>query len=465
MSLRSRVMVAFAYLLLLAVIALSVPLGIQVARRARDDFAVRLNNWAERIAAEAPEAMGDSEALHALVSQRPDLGRAIVTNHRGKLIADSISLRPLGTDYAMRSEIIAALQGRPTRFVRDYESTGEQYLVTVPVLDEGQVVGTTRVSKPVAQVDRAVRQRLLYLAAGSFAVLFIVLLVSMAIARSLTRPLRHLGDVASRIGEGELGAQAQESGQREVAEVAVALNTMSRRIEQSMQAQSDFVANASHQLRTPLTGLRLRLEALEAAGVEAATPALQETDRLAGLVNDLLTLVRVGSEPEVAETADLAQVAAGAVDRWRAQAVEAEHNLALQGRWEPCLVAASASDLDMVLDNLIENALKYTPAGTTVTVSVAGGSGDEALLVVADDGPGMSAADREHAFDRFYRGARGKAVTGTGLGLAIVRQVIERWGGTVDVRNGTGTRFEVRVPTVDVEHARTDSTDRLPSLS
>src|SRR5687767_3008508 len=194
MSLRSRVMVAFAYLLLLAVIALSIPLGIQVARRARDDFAVRLNNWAETVAAEAPEAMEeDPEALHALVSQRPDLGRVIITNHRGKLIADSISLRPLGTDYAMRSEINAALQGRPTRLVRDYESTGLQYLVTVPVLDDGQVVGTTRVSQPVAEVDRAVRQRLLYLAAGSFAVLFIVLLVSVAIARSLTRPLRHLG--------------------------------------------------------------------------------------------------------------------------------------------------------------------------------------------------------------------------------------------------------------------------------
>ena len=466
MSLRSRVMVAFAYLLLLAVIALSVPLGIQVARRARDDFAVRLNNWAETVAAEAPEAMREGpEALHALVTQSPDLGRVIVTNRRGKLIADSISLRPLGTDYAMRSEIIAALQGRPTRFVRDYESTGLQYLVAVPVLDEGQVVGTVRASQPVAEVDRAVRQRLLYLAAGSFAVLFIVLLVSVAIARSLTRPLRHLGDVASRIGEGELGAQAEESGQREVAEVAVALNTMSRRIEQTMQAQSDFVANASHQLRTPLTGLRLRLEALEAGGVAGATPALQETDRLARLVNDLLTLVRVGSEPEVAETADLQQVATEAVDRWRPQAVEAEHNLAMESRWLPSPVAASASDLAMVLDNLIENALKYTPAGTTVTVSVAAAGPDEALLVVADDGPGMSPADREHAFDRFYRGTRGKAVTGTGLGLAIVRQVIERWGGTVDVLNGTGTRFEVRIPAADVEDARVDSTDRLPSLS
>ena len=465
MSLRSRVMVAFAYLLLLAVIALSVPLGIQVARRARDDFAVRLNNWAERVAVDAPDAMDDPEALHALVSQRPDLGRVIVTNRRGKLIGDSISLRPLGTDYAMRSEIIAALQGRPTRFVRSYESTGLQYLVTVPILDDGRVIGTTRVSQPVAEVDREVRQRLLYLAAGSFAVLFIVLLVSVAIARSLTRPLRHLGDVASRIGEGELGAQAEESGQREVAEVAVALNTMSRRIEQSMQAQSDFVANASHQLRTPLTGLRLRLEALEASGVEAATPALQETDRLARLVNDLLTLVRIGSEPEVAETADLGQIAADAADRWRAQAAEADHHLALQSRPGPCRVAAAAGDLSMVVDNLIENALKYTPAGTTVTISVADQDDDEVLLMVADDGPGMSPADREHAFDRFYRGARGKAVTGTGLGLAIVRQLVERWGGTVDVRNGDGTRFEVRVPAADAEDARVDTTDPLPSLS
>ena len=465
MSLRSRVMVAFAYLLLLAVIALSVPLGIQVARRARDEVAVQLNTLAERVAVKAPRPLrqGDGD-LEALVAQRPERGRVIVVDRRGRLIADSNDARPLGTDYTRRSEIVAALAGRPTRIMRSYEATGLQYLVTVPIVDEGQVIGATRVSQPVAEVDRTVRQQLMYLAAGSFAVLFIVVLVSVAIARSLTRPLRRLGDVASRIGEGELGARAAESGQREVAEVAVALNTMSRRIEQTMQAQSDFVANASHQLRTPLTGLRLRLEALDAAGVSGAGPALKETDRLARLVDDLLTLVRGGSEPETLETVDLWQAATEAVDRWRPQAATSGHTVALEGTRHPRQAAASASDLAMVFDNLVENALKYTPAGTTITVKVHDAGDDLALLSIADDGPGMSPEERERAFDRFYRGAPGKAVTGTGLGLAIVRQVIERWGGTVDVKNGNGTCFEIRLPAADAAVPAVETTDRLPLL-
>ena len=464
MSLRSRIMVAFAYLLLLAVVALSIPLGINVARRARDDFAVQLNNHIESVSAAAPAAMEvGQEELNALVRQQPELGRVIVTDREGTLLADSTNRRPLGKDYRYRPEVVAALDGHTTRLVREYANAGLQYVVAVPVIDDGRVIGAVRVNQQVAAVDALVRRRLIYLAAGSIAVLVMALLVSIVIARSLARPLRRLGDVASRIGDGELGAQAPVSGQREVAEVAVALNTMSRRIEQSVAAQTDFVANASHQLRTPLTGLRLRLEGFQAAGVKGADAALAETDRLAHLVDDLLTLVRAGTSPLVNETSDLTVAASSAVDRWGVQAGDQEHVLKLEGADKARLVSASATDLAIVLDNLIENSLKYTPAGTTITVTLDDVDGGM-LLAVADDGPGMAEEDREKAFERFYRGTTGRAIKGTGLGLAIVRQIVERWGGTVSISVNNGTCFEIYLPEGDASAASTEITDRIPTL-
>ena len=465
MSLRSRVTVAFAYLLLLAVVALSIPLAINVARRARDDFAVELNNWAERVAARVPAVFDDSAALTALVAQRPELGRVIVTNRNARLVVDSEKERPVGTRYIGRPEIASALEGRTTRLVRleEPDEGGLQYVVAVPVIDAGRVIGVVRVGKAVDEVDRSVRQRLLYLAAGSFGVLLIVLLVSLVITRSLTRPLRRLRDVAARIGDGDLGAQAEESGQREVAEVAAALNTMSRRIEQAMAAQSDFVANASHQLRTPLTGLRLRLEGLAAAGVGGAEAALAETDRLAGLVDDLLTLVRAGTQPDTPETTDVAEAVREAADRWSLQAEGADHRLVTRGADESRLVAAGKSDLAIVLDNLIENALKYTPAGTTITVGITD-SNDGLVLSVGDDGPGMAPEDLDRAFDRFYRGTTGRATTGTGLGLAIVRQLVERWGGEVSMSARDGTRFEATFPLAAPAGVGSEETARIPTL-
>ena len=465
MSLRSRIMVAFAYLLLLAVVALSVPLGINVARRARDDFAVQLNNRVERAAAEAPQALREgSEALNEMVREQPELGRVIVTDREGTLLADSIERRRIGRDYRYRPEIVAALDGRTTRLVRDYANAGLQYVVASPVIDGGRVVGAVRINQPVAAIDAVVRTRLLYLAAGSIGVLLMALLVSVVIGRSLTRPLRRLSDVATRIGDGDLGAQAPESGQREVAEVAVALNGMSRRIDQMLAAQTDFVANASHQLRTPLTGLRLRLEGLQAAGVEGAAAALAETDRLASLVDDLLTLMRAGTEPLAPETTDLTTAAQSAVDRWTMTAVDQEHRLVLEGDDAPRPVTASATDLAIIFDNLIENALKYTPPSTTITVSLSQVDGG-ALLAVADDGPGMAEEDRVRAFERFYRGSSGVAVKGTGLGLAIVRQIVERWGGTVAITTNNGTCFEIYLPEGEWTADAREITDRIPTLS
>ena len=443
MGLRTRMMIAFAYLLLLVVVALSIPLGISVARRARSDFAVEMTNRAEAVALAAPDvAERGVDAVNDLVHANSKTGRVIYVDGEGRLVADSQGYRPVGARYTYRPEIVEALEGHTTRLVRDYPNAGLSYVVAVPVIEEGQITGAVRINRKVAEVDVIVRQRLIFLGAVSVSILLVAFVVSAAIARSLTKPLHRLADVAREIGEGDLGARAPAARQPEVAEVTGALNAMTERIEQSMTAQADFVANASHQLRTPLTGLRLRLEALESAGAPGAAAALAETDRLAGLVDDLLMLVRAGTAPAEPETTDLAAAAQDAVDRWSIQATDRDHVITLDVPGERQLVTAGGSDVAIILDNLISNALKYTPPATTVSVAVTRDQ-DCVILTVADDGPGMSDDDSPRVFERFYRGAAGKGVPGTGLGLAIVEQIAQRWDARIELDSSRGTRVEI----------------------
>jgi signal transduction histidine kinase len=212
-----------------------------------------------------------------------------------------------------------------------------------------------------------------------------------------------------------------------------------------LAAQREFVANASHQLRTPLTGLRLRLEALAAGPASTdAQAGLREVDRLSELVADLLVLARAGVPPRAAATCDLRQEARAAADRWRPVAAERSGTLTLAEPPGPMAIAADAADVAAVLDNLIENAIVYSPEGGTVAVSVA----RDGVVRVRDSGPGIDPAEAARVFDRFYRGSAGReAPGGTGLGLAIVRDLAARWGGAAELEpDGPGTTIAVRFP-------------------
>jgi signal transduction histidine kinase len=219
-----------------------------------------------------------------------------------------------------------------------------------------------------------------------------------------------------------------------------------------LEAQRQFVANASHQLRTPLTGLRLRLEAASLkAGPELAAEleaAEREIERLARLLTTLLALAREGDRP-APKPVDLAEAVGQATERWIDRAGQTGHELVADCR-ENAVALASEEDVAIVLDNLIENALKYSPDGGTVRVECAR-EGAEAYLAVLDEGPGLAPGEEQRLFERFARGSSGSRAPGTGLGLALVATLARRWGGSASIRNRVngGARAEIRLPAGD----------------
>jgi signal transduction histidine kinase len=225
---------------------------------------------------------------------------------------------------------------------------------------------------------------------------------------------------------------------------------MTERLQDALEAQREFVANASHQLRTPLTGLRLRLEAAADASPDAGVrdelfAAEDEVVRLAGLLSNLLVLAREGQEPPEPEPVDLERKAVKARERWQGEAAATGHEIRLDG--EPGVrVMASPEDVGIILDNLIENALKYTEKGGEVLVRWGRRDG-AGLISVCDEGPGLAAGEHERVLDRFARGA-GASAAGTGLGLAIVSSLARRWAGAVELRDRDprGLCAEVTMP-------------------
>jgi signal transduction histidine kinase len=316
----------------------------------------------------------------------------------------------------------------------------------VPVLDQGRTVGAVRVTQSNAAVGERARRNVLVVVGVGLAALALGLVLAWVLAGSLARPLRALASTAQRVGDGELDARADVSGAKEQQEVAVAFNDMTERLAQVLEAQREFVGNASHQLRTPLTGLRLRLEA---AGVKSHDPVVRqelelaeaEVERLTRLLNALLTLARDGERPTLREPVSLRSASEHAYERWLPRAEASGHLLRLDGDGD-ALVRAGEEDVAIALDNLIENALVYAPAGTTVTVTW----DENGRLAVLDEGPGVARDEERHVFERFRRGRTDRP--GTGLGLAIVETLARRWGGSASIRSRDegGARAEVVLP-------------------
>ena len=378
--------------------------------------------------------------------------RVVVVDEAGTSLIDTAG--SAGRDFSTRPEIETALGGARAEGTRHSDTLNADLLyVAVPVASGANVFGAVRLTLDTREVDALVRRYWLGLIGVAIVVLIAMAGIGWAIARSVTRPLRRLDAAAARFATGDLTTSDPDPGAPpEIAVLGATMNTMAQRLARLLAEQRGFVADASHQLRTPLTALRLRLENLQSA---SATPddaddleaAIEETNRLAGLVGDLLQLARA-EETAAPRTVDLVQLAADRVDTWSAIADVADVALDLAALDGPVFVSAVPGGVEQILDNLIDNAITATPPGSHVSVTVVRGRAMHELTI-SDDGPGLSDELKARALDRFWR--LDHSQPGTGLGLPIATALARASGGSLVLHDSPAGGLTVSVTLLAAE--------------
>src|SRR5207249_5704373 len=314
------------------------------------------------------------------------------------------------------------------------------------------------VAAPYNQIESVLRGLLLTFALGLPLIVALAIGGGYLLMRGALRPVDQIRQRAARITSRNLSERLPvvHTGD-ELERLAIDLNRMIERLEESFHQINRFSADASHELRTPLTVLQGELEAIAQKGQglpadvrDTIGSALEETHRLAKIVESLLAISRLEAGEALVQPVrlDFAELARTTADQMKLLAEEKRISLTSDGS-EPVEVEADPSRLKQVVVNLLDNAIKYTPEGGSVSISVTRRD-DHAILEVADSGLGISADDLPHVFERFYRAdkARSRQMGGTGLGLSIVRSICQAHGGRVTVNSaeGRGSLFRVQLP-------------------
>jgi two-component system sensor histidine kinase MprB len=346
--------------------------------------------------------------------------------------------------------------GRSGAFLYDARVRGEHVRVYVTRLAAGRAA---MLGRSLAEVDRTLERLRLILALVALGGVALAVVLGRIVARTAVAPVHRLTEATEHVAATrDLGRRiAVADDDDELSRLARSFNAMldslersTRALEASTAAQRQLVADASHELRTPVTTLRTNIEVLRSRELPAAERErlLDEIegqiDELTVLMTDLIDLARGDEREADSEDVRLDTLVAEAIDRARRHAP----GLVFETELAPTVVAAVPDRLDRAVSNLLDNAIKWSPDGGPVEVRVAGGE-----VSVRDHGPGIAAADLPHVFDRFYRGSDARDRPGSGLGLAIVRQVAEAHGGSVAAEPGAGggTCLRLRLPNHKVE--------------
>jgi signal transduction histidine kinase len=456
---RTRLLGIVVSLVVLIVLGLGLPLALAVANGQRQDLFLdrltdtsRFSSLAQRpITDDQPQLLADKlrryEEVYGI--------RAALLDRDGTVVVNS------GTSVDLADEQVAdavskALAGRQAEHdaLRLPWDTRPMVLAE-PILVDGEVRGATvTVSSTEAMRDRVLRRWGL-VAVGCALALGVAVFLALPVVRWVLRPVRRLDDATASLSAAVVSGRAVEpvgdkSGPPELRQLGRSFDRMAATVNEVLAAQRAFVADGSHQLRNPLTALRLRLGNLEGqvheSGVEDQEAAVAEAARLNRILDEMLTMARAENSTAAPVPVAVDEVVADRLAAWNVVAESRRVLLSYSGTAGGAVLLPPRG-LESILDALLDNALKFTYEDTEVVVAVSR-SDDGVRISVRDNGPGLEPDELERATDRFWRSPAHQNVTGSGLGLSIVRRIAERVAGTVtlDLPAAGGLRVTVLIP-------------------
>ena len=344
---------------------------------------------------------------------------------------------------------------------KGYEQTFDRHIVgiIIPLLDEHRLMGILYLYVPLASIEEVIARMQTFVALGGILFLFITIFVGRKIAMHLTKSLQHMQQAAYRVSQGDFSVQVQVETEDEVGQLAKAFNQMAHALAKEDERKKEFLANVSHELRTPLSYVKGYSEALldgvvkdEAQQKKYMKLIHREASRMQRLVRDLLDLAQLeGTYPLVRTPFSIAQLIEETAEKYE-RMMQEKHVRLLLDLDHDLVVDGDPDRIEQVLQNLLDNALRYTPSGGNITVRTTKRD-TMCELTIADCGQGMSKQDLERLGERFFRTDRSRSREhgGTGLGIAITKQIVKLHGGFIrfESERGKGTTVYVQLPLYD----------------
>ena len=461
--------VAFILLTIVTAIILSSFLVIRLRSNVESKISQRLQSDATLAGEIFRKAMLDGDIAY-IQRETKELAknlnlRITVIDKQGKVLADSERDAQSMENHGGRAEFIGAVEkgvGESTRFSQTLNYSMKY--VAVRVTDGESIVGVVRIAVPESEVQLELHQLYRVAIIGVIAAICIAGVIAYVMARGISTPIRQMKEVADAIAKGQFDKRTSIRGEDELAELAQSLNAMSDELKLKIErlkyldtVRTDFVANVSHELKTPLTSIRGFVETLEDGAINDSDNARRflaiikkHAQRLGNIIDDLLRLSELesGGGIEMAEL-DLKGLIDEIVMGFGHSLAVKQHRLSVETSGGDFTIRGDKDRLEQVFVNLIDNAIKYTKEGGQIKVHLVS-TGDFVTATVEDNGIGIPKEDIERVFERFYRvdKARSRELGGTGLGLSIAKHIVLAHNGKISIESGVnkGTKVFVTLP-------------------
>lgn len=382
--------------------------------------------------------------------------RGVITNTAYSVMYDTNYEANMSGKVFMRSVLKRALDGEQVDSSFEADA-GKTITVSVPIEKDGEIIGGVYLAENVASISETIGAIRTSLFVFSVVIVFVIGILSIGASYIMTRPLTQIKKVAQAISKGDFSQRAETKGMSEFSQMGNAINYMCDELEALDEKRRNFVSDVSHELKTPMAGIKLLCDSL----VEAENPDMEtvrefltdmseEIDRLTRLINRLLALSRLDAGTNISMSeVDVTALCAGVVRGLSKIAYEKDITINFDAETSQCMITADYDKIYEAVYNLVDNAIKYTQDCGEVFVRVKK-SGNSCVIEIEDNGPGIPDSEKLNVFERFYRldDSRARDTGGTGLGLAISKEAVMLHNGTIKVIDASqkGSIFIIELP-------------------